>query len=67
MTATPTRSTSAVWRAGDPVGDRLFAAVGDLSLERGGVLPDVDRGLRDLGNALALGRQRGARRARTHR
>ena len=41
MTATPTRSTSAVWRAGDSVGDRLFAAVGDLSLERGGVLPDV--------------------------
>ena len=41
MTATPTRSSSAVWRAGDPVGDRLFTAVGDLSLERGGVLPDV--------------------------
>jgi homoserine O-acetyltransferase/O-succinyltransferase len=41
MTATPTRSTAAVWRPGDPVGDRRFAAVGDLALERGGVLPDV--------------------------
>ncbi|WP_404348891.1 homoserine O-acetyltransferase [Phycicoccus jejuensis] len=41
MTATPTRSTGAVWRPGDPVGDRRFAAVGDLPLERGGVLPGV--------------------------
>ena len=41
MTATPTRSTAAVWRPGDPVGDRRFAAIGALSLERGGVLPDV--------------------------
>ncbi len=41
MTATPTRTTGAVWRPGDPVGDRRFAAVGDLALERGGVLPDV--------------------------
>ena len=41
MTATPTRSTAAVWRPGDPVGDRRFAAIGDLALERGGVLPDV--------------------------
>ena len=41
MTATPTRSTSAVWRPGDPVGNRRFAAVGDLHLERGGVLSDV--------------------------
>ena len=41
MTATPTRSTSAVWRPGDPEGDRRFAPVGDLQLERGGVLPDV--------------------------
>lgn len=41
MTATPTRTTSAVWRPGDAVGDRRFAAVGDLALERGGVLPDV--------------------------
>ncbi|QKE84446.1 homoserine O-acetyltransferase [Arthrobacter sp. NEB 688] len=41
MTATPTRSTGAVWRPGDPVGDRRFASVGDLPLERGGVLPGV--------------------------
>jgi homoserine O-acetyltransferase len=41
MTATPTRSTGAVWRPGDPVGDRRFARVGELALERGGLLPDV--------------------------
>lgn len=41
MTATPTTSTAAVWRPGDPVGDRRFAAIGDLALERGGVLPAV--------------------------
>lgn len=29
------------WREGDPVGDRLFASVGDLTLESGTVLPDV--------------------------
>lgn len=29
------------WRHGDPVGDRTFVAVGDLDLERGGVLPGV--------------------------
>jgi homoserine O-acetyltransferase len=41
MTATPTRSTAAVWRPGDPVGDRRFASIGDLALEHGGVLPNV--------------------------
>jgi len=41
MTATSTRSTAAVWRPGDPVGDRRFTVVGNLTLERGGVLPDV--------------------------
>ena len=41
MTATPTRSTPAVWRPGDPAGDRRFASIGGLDLERGGVLPDV--------------------------
>jgi len=41
MTATPTTSTAAVWRPGDPVGDRRFAAIGSLTLEHGGVLPDV--------------------------
>ncbi|MGG5257575.1 homoserine O-acetyltransferase MetX [Phycicoccus avicenniae] len=41
MTATPTRSTGAVWRPGDPVGDRRFVEVGEVRLERGGVLPAV--------------------------
>lgn len=29
------------WRVGDPVGRRQFVHLGDLELERGGVLPDV--------------------------
>lgn len=29
------------WREGDPVGERRFAALGELELERGGVLPGV--------------------------
>lgn len=29
------------WREGDPVGNRRFADVGDVELERGGALPDV--------------------------
>lgn len=29
------------WRQGDPVGDRRFADLGALTLERGGALPDV--------------------------
>ncbi len=41
MTATPTKSTGAVWRPGDPVGRRQFADLGPLSLERGGALPEV--------------------------
>ena len=41
MTATPTRSTAAVWRPGDPVGDRRFVGIGALTLEHGGLLPDV--------------------------
>ena len=32
---------SGAWRPGDPVGDRRFIAVGDVALERGGVLPEV--------------------------
>jgi homoserine O-acetyltransferase/O-succinyltransferase len=40
MTATAPTS-SAVWRPGEPVGDRRFVTVGELELERGGVLPDV--------------------------
>ncbi|KGN36307.1 homoserine O-acetyltransferase MetX [Knoellia subterranea] len=33
--------TASFWRPGDPPGDRLFASVGALDLERGGHLPDV--------------------------
>ncbi|NUO36805.1 MAG: homoserine O-acetyltransferase, partial [Dermatophilaceae bacterium] len=29
------------WRDGDPVGRRRFATIGDVELERGGVVPDV--------------------------
>lgn len=32
---------SGAWRAGDLPGDRLFAGIGDVRLERGGVLPGV--------------------------
>ena len=41
MTATTTRWTGATWRAGDPPGDRRFADVGDVALERGGTLEGV--------------------------
>lgn len=30
-----------VWRDGDPVGDRRFASIGPIELERGGRLPEV--------------------------
>ena len=55
MTATPTRSTAAVWRPGDPVGDRRFAAIGALALERGGVLPDVTVAYETWGTLYAAG------------
>ena len=29
------------WREGDPIGNRRFADIGDVELERGGVVPDV--------------------------
>ena len=38
---TDARRGDGVWRDGDPVGRRRFADVGDLELERGGVLPGV--------------------------
>jgi len=42
MTTTEDRRlVTGAWRPGDLVGDRLFASVGDLELERGGVLPGV--------------------------
>ncbi|NNM45347.1 homoserine O-acetyltransferase MetX [Knoellia koreensis] len=34
-------STTAAWRDGDDPGDRRFAALGAVELERGGVVPDV--------------------------
>ncbi|NHA66805.1 homoserine O-acetyltransferase MetX [Phycicoccus flavus] len=41
MTATTTRWADAVWRVGDPPGDRRFVDVGALEHERGGRLPSV--------------------------
>ena len=38
---TSLRATTAGWQPGDPVGRRRFAALGDLVLESGVVLPDV--------------------------
>lgn len=32
---------SGAWREGDPAGDRRFAPIGDLALERGGEIPNV--------------------------
>ncbi|HEY7988913.1 MAG TPA: homoserine O-acetyltransferase, partial [Lapillicoccus sp.] len=32
---------SGAWREGDPVGHRQFVQVGDVLLERGGVIPRV--------------------------
>ena len=40
-TAPEPRRPDGAWRDGDPVGRRQFAHVGDIELERGGVLPDV--------------------------
>ncbi|HYN28798.1 MAG TPA: homoserine O-acetyltransferase [Dermatophilaceae bacterium] len=41
MTATPSRTAPTLWRPGDDPGDRRFVEVGDVHLERGGVLPEV--------------------------
>ena len=35
------RRPDGAWRDGDPVGGRQFVLIGDMELERGGVLPDV--------------------------
>ncbi|KRE38622.1 homoserine O-acetyltransferase [Janibacter sp. Soil728] len=40
VTTTPPTGT-ALWRDGDPPGDRIFQAIGDLTLESGDHLPDV--------------------------
>ncbi len=40
-TQAATTRTDGTWRKGDPVGRRDFISIGDLPLERGGVLPDV--------------------------
>lgn len=36
-----TSSVTGAWRAGDPVGGRQFVAIGDVPLESGSVVPDV--------------------------
>jgi homoserine O-acetyltransferase len=41
MTATPVTAGPAVWRPGDPVGDRRFVTTDPLRLESGAVLPEV--------------------------
>ncbi len=41
MTATPVTPASAVWRPGDPVGDRRFVTAGPVTLESGEVLPEA--------------------------
>ncbi len=41
MTATPVTAGPAVWRPGDPVGDRRFVTTGPVRLESGEVLPSV--------------------------
>jgi homoserine O-acetyltransferase len=41
MTATPVTTGPAVWRPGDPVGDRRFVTTGPVRLESGEVLPSV--------------------------
>ncbi|GAA1905314.1 homoserine O-acetyltransferase MetX [Lapillicoccus jejuensis] len=40
-TVRSTPRPSGAWRPGDPVGQRRFVAVGDVPLERGGVVPEV--------------------------
>ena len=67
MTATPTRSTAAVWRPGDPVGDRRFVAIGAPRPRARRRAARRDRRLRDVGDAVAVRRQRRARRARPDR
>jgi homoserine O-acetyltransferase/O-succinyltransferase len=46
---------SGAWRAGDPPGDRKFAAIGELRLERGGVLPDVQMAYETWGELSSSG------------
>ena len=48
-----TPPVSGAWRAGDPVGRRRFVDVGDVSLERGGRLPDVQVGYEAWGRLSA--------------
>lgn len=40
-TPLPADRSDGAWRVGDPVGRRQFVEIGDLELERGGVLTDV--------------------------
>ncbi len=49
----PTLVTGA-WRAGDPVGGRCFADIGDLALESGAIVPDVRLAYETWGTYRAL-------------
>jgi len=48
-------TTSAAWRHGDHPGDRRFARLGAVELERGGVLPDVTIAYETWGELNAAG------------
>ena len=47
---------SAAWREGDPVGDRLFASIGDITTESGVVIPDVTVAYETWGELASDGR-----------
>ena len=51
--AAPT--VAAIWREGDPPGDRQFARIGDVALERGGRIPAVRVAYESWGRLNAAG------------
>lgn len=55
MTATAARTSGAYWRPGDPVGARRFLDVGEVALERGGVIPRVTVAYQTWGTLSAAG------------